>query len=114
MPAVRGTLTRKSDIERLFALGVAGRSHFLTVVARPVGTADDPEGRVMVVAGRGIGSAVRRNRAKRVLREVVRRASGPWPGYHVAVIARPPALAARPEDLDAALNAALKKAGVER
>lgn len=114
MPAVRGTLTRKSDIERLFADGVAGRSHFLTVIARPAGTTEDPDGRVMVVAGRGIGSAVRRNRAKRVLREAVRRAGGPWSGYHVAVIARPPALAARPEDLDAALNAALKRAGVER
>jgi len=46
-----------------------------------------PEGRVAFVAGRRIGSAVRRNRAKRVLRAATRAAGGPWSGFDVVLIA---------------------------
>jgi ribonuclease P protein component len=111
---MRGTLTRKADIERLFGEGRAGRSHFLTVIAREVSGEPCQDGRIMIVAGRGIGGAVRRNRAKRVLREAVRRAGGPWEGYHIAVIARPAAVYASAGELDAALSLALERAGVKR
>lgn len=111
---MRGTLTRKKEIERLFEQGRAARTHFLTVIARDCGSGSDKDGRVMIVAGRSIGSAVRRNRAKRVLREAVRRAGGPWLGYQVAVIARAGAIAASQTDLDEALRRALDRAGVKR
>jgi len=108
---MRATLTRKRDIERLFDSGVAGRTHFLTVIAAKVADGSS-HGRVMVVAGRSVGSAVRRNRAKRVLREAVRRAGGPWAGHHVAVIAKPRLLEARLEQVEDALRRALTQAGV--
>lgn len=108
---MRGTLTSKRDIERLFDAGVAGRTHILTVVARRA-DGEDLRGRVMVVAGRSVGSAVRRNRAKRVLREAVKRAGGPWAGHHVAVIAKPRLLEVRIEQVDDALRRALAQAGV--
>lgn len=108
---MRGTLTSKREIERLFESGVTGRTHILTVVARRTDDGDSP-GRVMVVAGRSVGSAVRRNRAKRMLREAVKRADGPWPGCHVAVIAKRPLTEARLEQVDEALRRALKQAGV--
>ncbi|MCL4078187.1 ribonuclease P protein component [Coriobacteriia bacterium Es71-Z0120] len=111
---MRGTLTKKADIERLFDEGRAARTHFLTVIVRECGGESARDGRLMIVAGRSIGNAVRRNRAKRVLREAVRRAGGPWPGHHVAVIARPSALSASPADLDEALSSALDRAGVKR
>lgn len=110
---MKGTLTSKREIEHLFAAGEAGKTHILTVIAREVGGAD-PDGRIMVIAGRGIGKAVRRNRAKRLLREAIRRAQGPWPGFHVAVIAKPALLAARREEIDDALRQALSRAGVMR
>ncbi|MCX8006576.1 MAG: ribonuclease P protein component [Coriobacteriia bacterium] len=109
---MKGALTNRRDIERLFDEGRAGRSHFLTVIVREVGVEADPDGRVMVVAGRGIGGAVLRNRAKRVLREAVRRAGGPWPGRHVAVVAKRPLLLASHEQVDQALADALRRAGV--
>lgn len=110
---MEGTLTSKQEIERLFDLGAAGRTHILTVVAYEVGESD-PDGHIMVIAGRGIGNAVRRNRAKRLLREAVRRARGPWGGYHVAVIGKPAVLTATSDQIEAALERALSQAGVAR
>lgn len=110
---MKGTLTSKREIEHLFEAGAAGRTHILTVIAREVGVID-PDGRIMVIAGRGIGKAVRRNRAKRLLREAVRRAQGPWPGFHVALIAKPALLAASEEQIDHALRQALSRGGVRR
>jgi ribonuclease P protein component len=45
------------------------------------------EGRVAFVAGKRLGGAVVRNRCKRVMREAVRAAGGPWPGWDVVLIA---------------------------
>jgi len=45
------------------------------------------EGRVAFVAGKRLGNAVARNRAKRVLRAAARRAGGPWSGHDVVLIA---------------------------
>jgi ribonuclease P protein component len=69
-------------------------------------------GRVVFVAGKKLGGAVMRNRCRRVLREMVRRAGGPWPGYDIAVVARPGTATASSAALDAALSSTLSRAGV--
>src|SRR5512141_2585187 len=69
-------------------------------------------GRVAFIAGKKLGCAVRRNRSRRVLREMVLRAGGPWPGYDIVLIARPGTAVASPQELDSALSAALSKAEV--
>lgn len=75
--------------------------------------ADQPTpGRVAFVAGRKVGGAVVRNRAKRVLRESCRRAGGPWPGFDVVLVARPQTAIAAPQDVDHGLAVALRSAGV--
>ena len=66
----------------------------------------------MFVAGKKIGGAVIRNRAKRVLRATCRRIGGPWPGFDVVFIARAGAITAKPDALDASARAALLRAGV--
>lgn len=71
-----------------------------------------PEGRVAFIAGKRIGGAVVRNRARRVLRAAARRAGAPWPGYDVALLARPDTGAASPDDLDHAIKNVLSRQGV--
>lgn len=48
----------------------------------------DRNGRVAFIAGKKLGNAVWRNRAKRRMREVCREVGGPFPGYDVAFVAR--------------------------
>jgi len=66
----------------------------------------------MFVAGKRLGGAVWRNRAKRVMREAVRRAGGPWPGFDVALVAKSDTGEAPTGDLDASLDQALRRGGV--
>lgn len=62
--------------------------------------AEDGPARLAVVASRRVGGAVRRNRAKRLLREAARRIS--WPaGFDVVLVAR---AACADSNLDAVEN----------
>lgn len=106
------TLTASADIERLFAEGTRGSSSLVLVLTGATPTSRGPHGRVMFVAGKKLGNAVHRNRAKRVLRAACARAGGPWDGADTALIARRGTGAAAPEVLDAELRQALRKAGV--
>jgi len=70
-----------------------------------------PGGRVAFIAGKRIGNAVKRNRAKRVLRETVRRSGVDWAGYDVALIARDATGSVSPADLDSMLSKLAKSVG---
>jgi len=78
----------------------------------PTPTRRGPEGRVVFVAGKRLGGAVWRNRCKRVMREAVRRADGPWQGHDLALVARAGTAGARSDELDEALRGALRRLGV--
>lgn len=69
-------------------------------------------GRVAFIAGKKLGGAVQRNRAKRVVRETARRAGAPWPGFDVLLIARPATGAASPAELDEAITSIARRAGL--
>lgn len=105
------TITAPSEIDRLFAGGRRVAHPALLVLALPT-QARVPEGRVLFVAGTKLGSAVVRNRSKRVLREAARRAGAPWMGWDVALIARTETAQASPDLLDSALERALRKLGI--
>ena len=79
---VPARLTASRDIRATFAGGSAAscRSAVLFVRAR----GDDDPARLAVVAGRKVGGAVVRNRAKRRLRAAA--ALTPWPNGHDAVL----------------------------
>ena len=72
----------------------------------------DQSGRVAFIAGKRLGGAVWRNRCRRVMRETVRRAPGPWPGHDIALIARAGVATASPAELDVALASALGRSGI--
>lgn len=71
------------------------------------------EVRVALVAGRALGKAVRRNRARRLLREAVRRhLTEIRPGVDLVCIARVPAVRASLADVEGALLRLLERAGL--
>lgn len=106
------TIKSSGEIDSLFAHGTRASNARVAILVSPTPPERGPSGRVVVIAGKKIGSAVVRNRARRVLRESVRRIGGPWPGYDVAVIARTRTASEPPEALDKAICDTLLKAGI--
>lgn len=106
------TITARAEIDAIFRQGKRVTKNALALLVERTPEARGQDGRVLFVAGKKLGNAVVRNRSKRVLRESVRRAGGPWPGWDVALIARAATRRATPQELDAALRAALKAAGI--
>jgi len=60
------------------------------------------EGRVAFIAGRRVGNAVARNRAKRVMRAAVSRAGLPFQGLDIALIATAQTGSAPSDEIDRA------------
>jgi ribonuclease P protein component len=85
-------LVRKADFQRIYREGRALRGSEVVVVYTRT---DGPTFRYGVVASRKVGSAVRRNRAKRVLREALRQLLGgeDFAGIDILLIARSGAVA---------------------
>lgn len=106
------TLKAPSEIDALFKTGRRGSTDLLLVLSKETPPQRGPEGRVVFVAGKKLGNAVLRNRCKRVMREAVRRAGGPWCGYDVGIMARRRISEASPEAVDSALKQALERGGV--
>ena len=76
------------------------------------GPQPDERPRFGFVAGKGAGSAVDRNRAKRRLREAARRCQAAiGPGWDLILIARRPLAGAPQADVNQALAGLLKRAG---
>lgn len=108
------TMRSPSEIDALFRTGRRGSTDLLVVLSKETPPRRGPEGRVVFVAGKKMGGAVSRNRCKRVLRAAVSRLGEPWEGRDVALVARAGISTAAPEEIDAALAAGLRKAGVRR
>lgn len=98
----------------MFREGKRASHPLLFVIAQPTLSGRGQLGRVAFIAGKKLGTAVLRNRSKRVLREAARRAGAPWDGWDVLVLARSGTAQADARDLDRALSSVLKKAGVRQ
>jgi ribonuclease P protein component len=66
--------------------------------------------RIGLAVGAGVGNAVKRNRARRLLREAAR-ATCIKPGSDVVLVAKPSLVGSSLADVRAALDAALERAG---
>ncbi len=105
-------LRRSVDFERVRQEGRAWSHPLLVLVAAP-----NPVGltRIGVVAGRRLGTAVARNRAKRLLREAARHLYPRLaPGWDLVLIARPPILTVKEPQVEAALERLAGEAGLLR
>jgi ribonuclease P protein component len=106
------TIKSSSEIDDIFRTARRLRTERGHLLVRPTEDYSSNRGRIAFVAGRRVGNAVTRNRAKRVLRESSRRLGGPWPGWDVVVVATEMTATSSAQDLDAALGRALVKGGV--
>lgn len=99
------------EIDEVFQGGARVDHPVAVAIIRETEKGRGPGGRVAFVAGKRLGGAVRRNRSKRVLREAVRRAGGPWPGYDIVLIARAKTASATRKEADGAVKAVVDAMG---
>jgi ribonuclease P protein component len=92
-----------------------GRSHSSPLLVMVAAANDMPHARFAFVAGKGVGGAVKRNRAKRRMRAVMH-ALLPQvaPGWDIVVIARTPLLSADWPALQNTVRRLLQQAGANR
>ncbi|MFL7814209.1 MAG: ribonuclease P protein component [Anaerolineales bacterium] len=91
----------------------SGESYAHPLLVLIIKAGESPISRFAVAAGRSIGNAVHRNRAKRLLRAALREVIADIePGYQGLVIARKPLLQASSQQAGAALKKLLKQAGI--
>jgi ribonuclease P protein component len=103
-------LTRSDDFKRVRR---TGKSYAHPLVVLITQACEGPRLRVGVAAGQTVGNAVRRNRAKRLLREAMRPLLPVLvPGWDVVLIARPGMLGASLEDTRRALAELLRRASL--
>jgi len=106
----RFRLTRSEDFKRVRR---SGKSYAHPLVVMIVQKSDQPRLRVGVAAGRTIGTAVPRNRTKRLLREAMRTLiPNIASGLDLILIARPGLATASLEDTRQALLNLLKRAQI--
>jgi ribonuclease P protein component len=97
-------LRRGDDIARVRAEGITRNDKLFSLRAL---NSDGPSVRVAVSASRAVGGAVKRNRARRRIREAVRsvlRERTTAAGIDLVLLARPAALTAPAADLHAAID----------
>ena len=106
----RFRLTRSDDFVRVRR---NGKSYTHPLVVLTVQAGSSPHTRVGVAAGKMIGSAVQRNRAKRLLREAIRSLMPSLPpGWDLILISRAGLASASFEETRAALASLLRRAGL--
>jgi len=103
-------LTRSEDFKRVRR---SGKSYAHPLVVLIVQTHDQPRLKIGVAAGRTVGTAVYRNRAKRLLREAMRTLiPSIASGLDLILIARPGLVSATLEDTHRALLNLLQRAQI--
>jgi ribonuclease P protein component len=113
----RFRLTRSEDFKRVRRSGKSYAHPLVVLIVqaheRRSTPGDQPRVRVGVAAGRTVGTAVVRNRAKRLLREAMRPLIPQiTPGLDLILIARPGLVSASLEDTRQALLALLQRAQI--
>lgn len=96
---------RRTDYQRIYDRGRRAHGRYLTMFAL---RREGQPARLGIAAGRKLGSAVERNRAKRLIREIFRRNPAP-PGFDVVVIPRRTLLDAPYSRLEAEYVATLER-----
>lgn len=99
-------LNRNQDFQRLYRSGAFCSLGSVILYSMPNGRS---ENRLGITAGKKVGNAVKRNRAKRIVREAYRAAEAQMPiGLDIVVVAR----SVLPEQNAAVLTAAMQKRGL--
>jgi ribonuclease P protein component len=103
-------LTRSTDFKRVRRTGKSYAHPFVVLVAQ---ASDAPKVRVGVTAGRSVGGAVQRNKAKRLLREAMRPLLPDLPpGWDLVLIARSALLPTSLQEIRRVLLSLLRRAQI--
>jgi len=103
-------LTRSTDFKRVRRFGKSYAHPLVVLIVQP---SDQPKICVGVAAGKTVGVAVRRNRAKRLLRAAMQRLLPDIAaGSDILLIARQPLPASTLDETRAALQSLLRRAGL--
>ncbi len=106
----RFRLRKNADFQRVRREGKAYAHPLVVLIVAPNGL---PQVRVGVAAGRSVGKAVQRNKAKRRLREIMRPLLPLLPpGYDLMLIARKPMATASFAEIRAAVLKLLRRASL--
>jgi len=106
----RFRITNSSDFQRV---RLTGSSYAHPLVILLVSPGAETHSRFGFTAGRAVGGAVARNRAKRLMREAIRHYLPEIePGWDAVIIARPDLLKADWSELLAGLGQLLKRSGI--
>lgn len=108
-------LRSSTDFERVRREGRSYAHPLVVVIAsrQPAHAEGHPASRVGYAAGKSVGTAVKRNRAKRLLRESVRSLSANIaPGWDIVLIARAAIVACKAPQVRDTVAQLLKKAHV--
>ena len=91
----------------------SGKSYAHPLLVLIIKAGKDPISRFAVTAGKSVGNAVQRNRAKRLLRAALQEViSDIPPGYQGILIARQPILEVTCQETSLALRSLLEKTGI--
>jgi ribonuclease P protein component len=103
-------LRRQKDFDRLYKKGRSFGSKHLVLIYRPNGLAYN---RLAFLASKKVGNSVRRNRARRLMKESFRLYSGNIPeGFDILFIARASIGESKRQDVQRSLASVLKKSGL--
>ena len=103
-------LTKTENIKRVRHLGTPFAHPLVVLTKHPNECAVNRFG---VIAGKSIGNAVKRNRCRRQIREILRYTLPIIePGWDIIILARKPCAAANFNDIHKAIEQLLKRAGL--
>ena len=104
------SLKQNHEFRRLYSKGKSAVSPYFVIYCRKTGR---PVSRLGITTGVKLGNAVKRNRARRRIRELYRtHEAGLLPGYDVVVVARTRAIYGRYAELERSFRQMTKKLGL--
>jgi ribonuclease P protein component len=86
---MKATVKKSAEVQALFNSGEKIFTKSILALVLPRASSQETStGRITVIAGKRLGTAPQRNRAKRRLREAAYLCKAPWYGFDVALLAR--------------------------